>query len=214
MRFWSTVEQKFLNSLTWKLQCLSLLKRRLGEIIDMQTAQEPSYMLRYEGSSRAYVTVNSVSINPASFTETAHCLQVMQPSWHMLEYSSDFIVLSIFWCANLVFCIPHQWIVCGALIDTRITFGACDVLHSLLVERRKSPHPGTFQLNDASSILVDVLTNRSNVVVILIVVDVDDEWIIDECERLHPLKDAIEKRKQKTCVHQTDLTQYIVLYNF
>ena len=140
-------------------------------------------------------TVNSVCIKPASFAETVHCLQAMQPSWHMLEYSSDFIVLSIFWCANLVFCIRHQWIVCGALIDTRITFGACDVLHSLLVERRKSPHPGTFQLNDASSILVDVLTNRSNVVVILIVVDVDDEWIIDECERLHPLKDAIEKTK-------------------
>ena len=52
-------------------------------------------------------------------------------------------------------------------------------------------------MNDASSILVDVLTNRSNVVVILIVVDVDDEWIIDECERLHPLKDAIEKKKRK-----------------
>ena len=125
---------------------------------------------------------------------TSHAAQL---TFIRIIYSSDFIVLSIFWCANLVFCIRRQWIVCGALIDTRITFGACDVLHSLLVERRKSPHPGTFQLNDASSILVDVLTNRSNVVVILIVVDVDDEWIIDECERLHPLKDAIEKRKQK-----------------
>ena len=112
-------------------------------------------------------TVNSVCIKPASFTETVHCLQAMQPSWHLFEYIR---LISLF-CQYSDALTSYFAFRISALIDTMITFGACDVLHSLLVERRKRPHLGTFKLNDASSILVNVLTNRSHVVVILIVVD-------------------------------------------
>jgi hypothetical protein len=41
----------------------------------------------------------------------------------------------------------------------------------------------------------------SNIRLISLFCQYSDALTFDECERLHPLKDVIEKRKQKTCVH-------------
>jgi hypothetical protein len=84
--------------------------------------------------------------------------------------------------SNLVFGILSQRVVFDNRIRVKlwiaVTFG--DVPHTFPVEIRKRPHPGTFQSNQAR--LVVTSSNRPEMVKVVIVVDKDDEWVVNECK--------------------------------